>query len=511
MKETVMLNNIDSSDKETNEKQTNRLDFKDFTPLEMLSYFDSLSDDELEEKIDKILDDESMIANFSYWEKYLDKEKRMLVDEIVAKKKGIYGAADGLPLNLEKKFNESEIRMIANNLGAIQLTFGCSKGCPFCAFDALPGIREAIPYSQLANFFQEYGQDIRKGPMLYWASEPSDYADSVGLEDKTYHDVHQLAVNYSSYSPHITSREFSKSWVSYLGDVGSSRVSIYNLKETNVLDLNNQIKQINDSFSNSEEKRIKLVGENSSHERYFGQNYYKLSAAEKGRDKRIQSGGIGCFNGFMLSPRGLYNIVQIHDINDKYPQGQSVVPFKKFENKPIEVGFYLEDVLPYYSIEYDYFPRYRKIILKGFNNTKTLISFDESGKITTKIDCDYYETEKACHFIDQLIKKNNINDIIEFSDDLLWFMGKENESRIKSEILKIIKDTNFSSFAIKNIKEYFLLDSDIKKINFCDDLIMRFKTGCEECKENEDFYKFGLVFSQNILNSSFNIKVVFND
>lgn len=178
-------------------------------PRDMTDLLESLSRKQLESLLEKIVEHPALIAHISYWEKWLQTEQRRLVDELVVEKKRIYEpekADEGsLPLHLEERFTPDELSLIFSAIGAIQLTFGCSKGCPFCAFDALPGIREHIPYTQLANLFQQYGKNLKNSkPFLYWASEPIDYASEVGLENKTYQDVHQLAVEYAGYVPHVT-------------------------------------------------------------------------------------------------------------------------------------------------------------------------------------------------------------------------------------------------------------------------------------------------------------------
>ena len=79
-------------------------------------------------------------------------------------------------------------------------------------------MREHIPYAQLANLFKKYGKGLNLSqPVLYWASEPSDYGSKEGLEDRTYEDVHQLASEFAHYNPGITTSEFKKQgWLNFL-------------------------------------------------------------------------------------------------------------------------------------------------------------------------------------------------------------------------------------------------------------------------------------------------------
>lgn len=195
----------------------------DMSPREMADLFLGLDrKGELQSFLEKSAENPALIAQFGYWEKWLEKDQRRLVDEIVAQKKEAYeGKADNnsLLLYLDKRFTPEELSLIFSHTQAIQLCFGCSKGCPFCGFDAVPGAREHIPYSQLANLFQKYGKDLGENEsMLYWASEPSDYASKMESEKKTYKDIQDLAVEYAGYPPHITSKEINDAnWPQSIG------------------------------------------------------------------------------------------------------------------------------------------------------------------------------------------------------------------------------------------------------------------------------------------------------
>ena len=132
----------------------------EMSPRELVDYFAQLEErGELQQFLEKAADDDALVAMFSYWEKWLEKDHRKMVDTVVETKKEMYPeTSESLPLDLEKKFSPEELELIFSNLGAIQLTFGCSKGCPFCGLDAVPGVRENIPYSRLANLFQRWGR-----------------------------------------------------------------------------------------------------------------------------------------------------------------------------------------------------------------------------------------------------------------------------------------------------------------------------------------------------------------
>lgn len=235
----------------------------------------------------------------------------------------------GLQNKLEKRFTSPELNLILSNLEAIQLTFGCSNGCPFCGVDAVPGVREHIPYSSLVNLFKKYGQFLKQcRPTLYYASEPSDYFSKAGVEDKTYEDVHQLAEYYADYGPAISSKKTSdKKWLEFLGVKEKAQVSVFSLSER-------KIKKLKKKLS----KKVRLVGQGKSHRPGIG-----VSGSEK-NNYRTNEVGIGCEHGVLLTPRGLYNLVQL-PISRDFPQGQIVVPLEKISDTEIKEGDALNNVL----------------------------------------------------------------------------------------------------------------------------------------------------------------------
>ncbi|MCX6745407.1 MAG: hypothetical protein NTX00_00105 [Candidatus Parcubacteria bacterium] len=353
------------------------------SPKQLQEYFIELeTKGELEKFLDQAAENDALVAQFSYWEKWFDKEQRKLVDQIIEKKKKIYpGEKEGLPLNLEKKFTEEELEIIFSNLGSIQLTFGCSKGCPFCGFDAVPGVREAIPYPQLANLFKNYGRLLgERTPFLYWASEPSDYK----IDDKTYEDVQELAETYAGYQPFISSRETrNQSWIQYLDTKGKSRISAFGIQDPKIFNL--------------QSLNIEVAGLGKEHFKGLG-----VSSLTNKIDDMKDRVGIGCYNGLLLTPRGLYNIYQVY-ISEKFPQGQMVVPFNGFEERKIKKGDslsrvlhsniipYQEHNLGYENIEGNLFNSI-SILNKGYK--KEIIIYNNKLKVLASLNFDDNEIDE---------------------------------------------------------------------------------------------------------------------
>jgi len=305
--------------------------------------------------LESLLEDEAMVAQLSYWEKWLTQDQRQLVESIIEAKKEAYpGKSESLPLNLEKKFTDEELRLIFSNIVTIQLTFGCSKGCPFCGVDAVKGVREHIPYAQLANMFKKYGNELRKGqPFLYWASEPSDYASREGIEDRTYEDVHQLAMQYAQYDPDITSFNiFDQKWIDFMatsrerfqGRGPERRLSTYGLKD----ETRNRVRgMVEESF----EKAIKHRNPESPHinlvERTPGELVHLEGMGTSFKTTNETSGltaGITCVDGVLLTPRGIYNLVVV-PLSKEYPQGAIIMPIDDIADINIKAGDSLKDVM----------------------------------------------------------------------------------------------------------------------------------------------------------------------
>src|SRR3989338_7169961 len=321
-----------------------------FSPREMVDYLSALEEQgELENFLEKAAEDESLRAHLSYWEKWIEKYQRDLLERIIGRKKEMYPPnSESLPLELEKKFSEKELALIFSNMQAIQLTFGCSMGCVFCGFDAIKGVREHIPYSQLVNMFQRYGKQLSKGkPFLYWASEPSDYVSKGGLEDRTYEDVHNPAVRYAGYDPNITSFNVTdQKWIDFMARRTTEyrtdrRLSVFGMREKQLVGLQMRIFKgyRGAGSSGAGPQRVQLYGRQFRHVKGMGKTYEEQQSTED-----IPKAGIACVDGVLLTPRGLFNLFVV-PISKEFPQGVIITPLEQITDEPVKPGDELREVM----------------------------------------------------------------------------------------------------------------------------------------------------------------------
>ncbi|MFH2028461.1 MAG: hypothetical protein ABIJ08_04950 [Nanoarchaeota archaeon] len=87
------------------------------------------------------------------------------------------------------QFTRKQLELIMQNIGAIQLTEGCSIGCYFCGFGAEKGVTDYIQFKTLEKLTKRFSEQLHKSkPFLYHASDPFDY----DFDGHNYMDVHDL-------------------------------------------------------------------------------------------------------------------------------------------------------------------------------------------------------------------------------------------------------------------------------------------------------------------------------
>jgi hypothetical protein len=287
------------------------------------------------------VNDRALRAHLSYWEKWYGEPIRKLIDEIMSHSEE--SGEGSLPLHLEQIYSKEQLRIIFSSLGAIQLTFGCSKNCPMCGIDAVPGVREQFPYPVLRNMFESYGALLTSNnnlsrPILYWASDPSDYQWSDGTQNYTYQDVHALARRFGKYTPHLTTKEYRREdWIKFLRKHPDKRLSVHGVTEEQAAAIRQAVVRKAKKDEGKEKERTRLVGIGVKQVTGIGISIVKDQS-------HIGKRGIGCFNGLLLTPRGLYNLFQV-PISRRFPQGHIVVPLENITDTPVGIGDSLMQIM----------------------------------------------------------------------------------------------------------------------------------------------------------------------
>ncbi|MFC1810506.1 hypothetical protein ACFLZH_03315 [Patescibacteria group bacterium] len=314
-------------------------------PSEFIQYLRELEEkNELESFLQEALKNDSFRAYLSYYEKwfetYMNPENKSLVEDIIqTQNQEVSEVLNELPLGLEHKYSEEELYLIFTNIHGVQLTFGCKGNCDFCGFDAPRGVRAHIPYKQLKNMLAKYGEArsstwifSKKGYLPYYASDLADYSDEAS--SKRADDVLKLFKTYMRPEDLIvaTRKLPTGNFKEQLRGLKSIRLSTLGLPE--------QQKK-----ARTETVR-KMIAEKENAQ------YVTGDPKELGlqfSEENDPTSGIGCINALLLTPRGLYSVLQIQHATKKFPQGQIIVPFEGFKpekkNEVIEKGRDLRDYL----------------------------------------------------------------------------------------------------------------------------------------------------------------------
>ncbi|MEI6296099.1 MAG: hypothetical protein WCO84_00440 [bacterium] len=271
--------------------------------------------------------DPSFVAHISYWGKYLKLKYRKEFESIYKEKIQPEIEKGDLPLALEKKFSPEKLEKIIENIHAIQLTHGCSKKCKFCGFDAVPGVADHTPFVQISQLFSKYGKQLSNfRPFLYFASDPSDYrsVDKNNVE-VDYSALEEITQKYANYTPYISTREYkNEKWKKIIRETSEKKPVRMSVQG----DKNYKIPEgVNDRNLHLYDGKIIPLGKNITKEN---------------QDESIS--GIGCFDGSLLTPRGIYNVLQV-PVSFEHPQGQLVTPIQELADEPVKEGQSVETVL----------------------------------------------------------------------------------------------------------------------------------------------------------------------
>lgn len=314
------------------------------TPQNLAEYVKDIYDNgHLDSFLELLVNDYQLIALLSYWEKYFPEYIRKIIDCKFSEKLKNSELKNELPFDLLNRYSQKELELIFSRLGAVQLTFGCSSGCKFCGFDAVPVVRDEFSFSSLENMFKNWGKHMNEKnfKILYYASEPSDYSK--------YPEVHKLVVDYAGIYPHITTSKMDQSWVDYIAQniclmqngvrfsIKEGDLDLCNLSE----DLSHPTIKLNGADVRlNVQSPLTYAIDRTKHQQVGA--YTLLDGSHNS-----QFSGIGCLHGeVLITPRGIYNCVQVSDADfEKHPQQQKVIPIGKISDQDITAEDDLDEIL----------------------------------------------------------------------------------------------------------------------------------------------------------------------
>lgn len=349
----------------------------------------------LEPFITFLVNDDALLASVSWWEKWLTNSQVKLFEAAIKDRK-LRDAeklkTDIFPLGLEKKFSPEELHAIFSNIGAVQLTYGCSMACKLCGLDALPGVREHIPFPQVKHLLQQFGNIFPKegiNTFFYYASDPWDYKSEDDGEKRDFKDVYRLAKEFTQKSSCIRTRKVTD--VQWFYDLGELKEGENFNAEISTLGLSSG--QIYALYGKVDNEKLDVLG--SRDRRGIGRDILESPDSIKGP-------GIGCFDGVVLTPRGLYSSVQLC-VSEQYPQGMAIVPFERCDIDRVKVGMRIEEALQYVI------PIHRNI--KGSGNVKYENGLSEfevytgERNIYLRVDENFIIIEIDSHGVETEIQK----------------------------------------------------------------------------------------------------------
>ena len=206
----------------------------------------------------------------------------------------------------------------------MQLNLGCSIGCPFCGVSApkLTSQSQYFSFSDLLKVTAQFATPSFKAnnSFLYWASDPFDWHDTVGGRTFHYPDAHAAVAKFGRYKPYVSTAVPS----------GSEVLIAENQK------IVNRISRSPVNAARVEDLR-ELIGPKMEQALYNVEIDFGLSertrrlpvlapAYEAQRAKKDQAGGIGCFNGVLVTPDRFSNIAQLRGSERaKFPERQITV------------------------------------------------------------------------------------------------------------------------------------------------------------------------------------------
>lgn len=234
------------------------------------------------------------------------------------------------------RYSELVRHQILRNTFAVELTEGCSVRCTFCAFDAAPGVRSAMPFEDVVWLLSR----VNKHAFLYYATDPLDYRAPSSDGEHTYEDILNIAIILRGDTPFTATAVPKRSMDVFTNIVDRlDRISVSHMNEQ-LLEKNGIIERTPGGTILPVDPNVALrfwAGITKS--TYIPEIYYfdrekrdQNGFYNSGRQRRTRphadghAGGnavddsIACRDGVVISPKGIKNSLRMMT-TDAFPNG----------------------------------------------------------------------------------------------------------------------------------------------------------------------------------------------
>lgn len=327
------------------EDEENIARFSRMNPWELTAFFKYLHDsDQLEQFLELGGDSVSdfHIPLWSYYERYLPEFHRKALDNVAMHHLPCARDDTDLPLALNRRFDDQELDLIFGQTSNVQFSFGCSGCCQKCGADATPGVRERSDVDLVKKMIERWAQCFSKNKtVFYFASDPRDLPG--------YTELHAFIKEVCGYDPLVTTKvsddEESMEWIQALASVCDNfRLSLFHILDLDeILDFKLKIHEAIGKFP-------EIAGDHDQLLDFFGGKDFPYEGHLDGIGTRFAGSTINMAKrltgGVLLTPRGLYNRVDIPMVTESFPQGHILTPIieldRDFEPK---TGDFLPELL----------------------------------------------------------------------------------------------------------------------------------------------------------------------
>jgi hypothetical protein len=205
-----------------------------------------------------------------------------------------------------RNLNPDQQKAYGKTIGIVQLTTGCTVGCPDCNFNASKNIRSKLSWDAINEIVDRFGDSLRENDVImYYASDPLDWED---IQGRDYFDVQEMIFEKTGFLPEVTTavpkgkEELArKLWRSK----ARVRISLSGVNKKRI-----GIQQIDEKWGDPGNPESHTISHGDRLLYKAGQSFNYAQINES----------IGCKDGGYVTPEGVWSIMST-DTSPIYPNG----------------------------------------------------------------------------------------------------------------------------------------------------------------------------------------------